>query len=182
MAEFEKGIAEDDIADKAEKEKKAPTARSPAPDSSSKPRLELDLEHSSDADIELDLPPHSTQVYQTEAPSVMPEYLRRDQRSIIYKPVPSKVTEIDMFFYDAHGKIIHSIISLKRDSNGLRYRTLPKSKSHLWPLVKRIRVFSANPDYVDDNDDVLLVDDIFNNTQQQHTIPSSEHFSFFSSG
>jgi len=36
-----------------------------------------------------------------------------------------------------------------------------------------------------DNDDVLLVDDIFNNTQQ-HTIPSSEHFSclflFFSSG
>ena len=28
----------------------------------------------------------------------------------------------------------------------MRYRTLPKSKSHLWSLVRRIRVFSFNPE------------------------------------
>ena len=60
-----------------------------------------------------------------------------------------------MFFYDVDGKIIHSIIGLKRDANGLRYRALPKSKAHLWLVVRRIRVFSASPADADTNDDDL---------------------------
>lgn len=154
MAEFEKEVAEDDIADK--KDKEMMTARSPAPESSSPPRLDLDLDKASDADCEPELPDKYTSLYQNEAPSVLPEHLRRDQRSLIYKAVPPKVTEIDMFFYDSVGKIIHSIIGLKRDANGLRYRALPKSKSHLWPLVSRIRVYSANPDMFDKDEDNAL--------------------------
>ena len=93
--------------------------------------------------------------YQTEAPSVLPEFLRRDQRAVIYKPVPAAVNEMDMFFYDSEGKIIHSICGIKRGPHGLRYRTLPKAKSHLWPLVRRIRVFSSNPeDTVHDEEDI----------------------------
>ena len=72
------------------------------------------------------------------------EYLRRDQRAQIYKAVPNEVEEIDSFFYDSDGHCIWQDVNRRRDPEyGLRYKTLPRKLTKLWPLVKRIKVFST---------------------------------------
>ena len=84
----------------------------------------------------------SLSVTENSNPAVVQEWLRRDQRGQIYKAVPLHVDEIDSFFFDADGNCIWQDLGRRREPGvGLRYRTLPRKMTKLWPLVKRIMVF-----------------------------------------
>ena len=57
--------------------------------------------------------------------------------------MPLNVHEMDVFYYDKNLKVMHEIIGIQRNESGLRYRVLPKSKAHLWPLVHRVKTCAS---------------------------------------
>lgn len=76
--------------------------------------------------------------------TVLSEYVSKDQCNILYKAIPSKWIEVDVFFYESKNKRIFEIIGIKRGSNRqeLCFRTLPNANRDLWPSVKRIVTYA----------------------------------------
>ena len=51
-------------------------------------------------------------VFEDANPELVSEVLRRDQRNLIYRPVPQWVDDIDTFFYDKDSHLILSLIHI----------------------------------------------------------------------
>ena len=51
-------------------------------------------------------PPSSDVTAITPVTHVRTEEVRRDQTNLLYAPIPKGIDEIDIFFYDANGKIL----------------------------------------------------------------------------
>ena len=74
------------------------------------------------------------------------EKIRRDQKALLYKPVPAKYNEISVFFYDKAGNKIEGRLNLKRGERRKTfcYRTLQRMDDPRWNHVFKIVTYSKD--------------------------------------
>lgn len=99
----------------------------------------LDVRPSEPLDAEPSPQPHpvsrysdSTSGVANESSDFLTEFIRRNRKVKILGDVPNAINEIDTFWYDVNGKLLHSDLCRKRDPDTmmLRYSAIPRRLKH----------------------------------------------------